>query len=835
MTFDSGDDLNNLLREVFGYSSFRPGQLEIIKTIVSSHNVLAVMPTGAGKSLCYQLPAIYSQQKTIIVSPLVALIDDQVAALSQSGVQVSKLHSGLSREENVEQWQLFASGVSKILYMSPERLMQPRMIEALQKQAIGMFVVDEAHCISKWGADFRPDYEELSKLKPLFPTAVISAFTATADKATRADIVDKLTNGDCSVFVKGFDRPNLALRVLPKQDIKSKLLDFLSDRRSQSGIIYCLSRNETDQTAEFLESNGFNAISYHAGKTAEFRRDAQNRFMTEDAVVMVATIAFGMGIDKPDIRYVVHASMPSSVEAFYQEIGRAGRDGSPAETLIFYGLQDIMKRQRMIFDGEGSEQHKLLEYKRLEALIGYCETTACRRLALLSYFDETDVSCGNCDNCLSPPVVQDYTEIAKLLISAVTETGQYFGVGHIIDLVRGSETAKVKARSHHQLNVFGLAADQSKQALQSIIRQLIAADALKVNLEKYGALEVTNKGRYILEDKEKFTAKVISKTATKALKQNSNSRAASFESNPQLLAELKKLRLTIARERSVPAFVIFSDKTLVQMANEMPTTESEFLAISGVGKNKLQEFFEPFSQTIKLFGNRTAVSGQPGNSYSAQKHDNPMLDELIYSNPDGNYYKLEEQSSFTSLSPRAPNDFAENLQNIYRKRTENLAAGRMINHGLPFSEEERDDLAKKFAEGHSIETLSDFYQRTVNAVEIRLEQLGLIVREPLQDPMPDLEPETAGGVSCASCGDIIPEGRLKVMPNTRFCVHCKEDDENTSDLGVVFPPVPQGLVGDCPRCGEGIAVVYQNHTDKSFFVGCSSFPSCRWSKSVDQT
>ncbi|MDA8675062.1 DNA helicase RecQ [Alphaproteobacteria bacterium] len=833
MTFDSGDDLNNLLREVFGYSSFRPGQLEIIKTIVSSYNVLAVMPTGAGKSLCYQLPAIYSQQKTIIVSPLVALIDDQVAALSQSGVQVSKLHSGLSREENVEQWQQFASGVSKILYMSPERLMQRRMIEALQKQAIGMFVVDEAHCISKWGADFRPDYEELSKLKPLFPSAVISAFTATADKATRADIVDKLTNGDCSVFVKGFDRPNLALRVLPKQNIKGKLLDFLSDRCSQSGIIYCLSRNETDQTAEFLEGNGFNAISYHAGKTAEYRREAQNRFMTEDAVVMVATIAFGMGIDKPDIRYVVHASMPSSVEAFYQEIGRAGRDNAPAETLMFYGLQDIMKRQRMIFDGEGSEQHKLLEYKRLEALIGYCETTACRRLALLSYFDETDVSCGNCDNCLSPPVVQDYTEIAKLLITAVSETGQYFGVGHIIDVVRGSETAKVKARSHNQLNVFGLAADQSKQDLQSIIRQLIAADALKVNLEKYGALEVTNKGRYILEDKERFTAKVISKIASTARKQTSVLRTASSESNPQLLAELKKIRLTIARERSVPAFVIFSDKALFQMANEMPTTESDFLAISGVGKNKLQEFFEPFSQAIKLFGNRTVVSGQPNNSSSERAHDNSVLDDLIYSTPDGNYYKLEEQSSFTTLSPRVSEDFAENLQNIYRKRTENLAAGRMTNHGLPFSEEERDDLAKKFAEGHSIENLSEFYQRTVNAVETRLEQLGLFVREPLKDPPPDLERETAGGISCASCGDIIPEGRLEAMPNTRFCVHCKEDDENTSDIGVVFPPVPQDLVGDCPRCGEGIAVVYQNHTDKSFFVGCSSFPSCRWSKSMD--
>ena len=606
MAFDCDSDLKNLLRDVFGYSSFRLGQLEIIKEILAQQSVLAVMPTGAGKSLCYQLPAIYSQRKTIIVSPLVALIDDQVAALAHSGVQVSKLHSGLSRDENVEQWKKFASGVAKILYMSPERLMQPRMLDALQKQTIGMFVVDEAHCISKWGADFRPDYEALARLKTVFPETVIAAFTATADKATRSDIVTKLAIRDGSVFVKGFDRPNLSLQVLPKQDIKGKLLDFLADRRRQSGIIYCLSRNETDQFCAFLKTNGFNAIAYHAGKTAEFRREAQNRFMTEDAVVMVATIAFGMGIDKPDIRYIVHASMPSSVEAFYQEIGRAGRDGAPADTLMFYGLQDIIKRQGMIFDGEGSEQHKLLEYKRLEALMGYCETTACRRLALLSYFDETVVTCGNCDNCLNPPVVQDYTDIAKLLITAVRETGQYFGVAHIIDVVRGAETAKVKARSHNRLHVYGSAADQPKQVLQSIIRQLIAANALKVNLEKYGALEIANKGREILDNSQSFTAKIVAKAASTAHKQSASSTAMESQNNPQLLAELKKLRLTIAQERSVPAYVIFSDKTLAQMANEMPTTEDEFLVINGVGNNKLKEFFEPFSQVIKLFGDSTA-------------------------------------------------------------------------------------------------------------------------------------------------------------------------------------------------------------------------------------
>ena len=387
MTSEQIVQLEKLLERVFGFASFRPGQLEIIETILAKQNVLAVMPTGAGKSLCYQLPAIYSEQKTIIVSPLVALMDDQVSSLSQLGVQVSKIHSGVSRQENVEQWKRFASSECKILYLSPERLMQTRMVDALKRFSIGLFVVDEAHCISKWGADFRPDYENLKNLKSFFPDAKFAAFTATADKATRSDIAKNLTNGDCSVFVSGFDRPNLSLKVLPKQNLKSNILQFLSGKKNESGIVYCLSRKDTDQLSSFLNSKGFNSISYHAGKTPEYRLDAQNRFMTEEAAVMVATVAFGMGIDKPDIRYVVHASMPGSVEAFYQEIGRAGRDGAPAETVMFYGLQDMVSRQRMIFEGNGNEQHKILEYKRLEALIGYCETPACRRLALLSYFD----------------------------------------------------------------------------------------------------------------------------------------------------------------------------------------------------------------------------------------------------------------------------------------------------------------------------------------------------------------------------------------------------------------------------------------------------------------
>ena len=596
-----GDKLKDYLKDNFGYSTFRPGQLEIIETILAKKNVLSVMPTGAGKSLCYQFPAIYSNEKTIIISPLVALMDDQVASLSQLGVSVSKIHSGLSRQENIDQWKRFANGESNILYLSPERLMQPRMVETLKRFSIGLFVIDEAHCISKWGADFRPDYEELSKLKDIFPGSVMAAFTATADRATRADIVEKLTTGECAVHVKGFDRPNLSLKVSPKQNLKNNLLAFLNEKREQSGIIYCLSRKETDETCAFLKANGFNAISYHAGKASEYRRVAQDRFMTEDSAVMVATIAFGMGIDKPDIRYIVHASLPSSVEAFYQEIGRAGRDGEPAETLMFYGLQDMVLRQKMIFEGEGNEKHKLLEYKRLEALIGYCESTACRRLALLSYFDEKVLNCGNCDNCLQPPTVEDYSDIAKILITAIKETGQYFGVSHIIDVVRGAETAKAKARSHNLLDIFGTGGIHSKQLLQSIIRQLIANGALRVNLQKYGALEISEKGYNILRENEKFLAKVVPKVLSPVAKVSPNSTMSKTQNNPELFAELKELRLNLARERSVPAFVVFSDKTLIQMANDVPLTENEFLSISGVGRTKFEEYYHPFQEVLSKF------------------------------------------------------------------------------------------------------------------------------------------------------------------------------------------------------------------------------------------
>lgn len=387
MTVDK-EKLVHLLNVNFGYPTFRDGQFEVIQQILNQQNTLSVMPTGAGKSLCYQVPAIYSDYKTIVVSPLVALIDDQVAALRSLGISVSKSHSNQERDERVKDWKSFQSGESKILYLSPEGLMSERMLQALKHSNIGLFAIDEAHCIVKWGADFRPEYGKLSSLKSIFPNAVIAAFTATADRATRKEIEQRLTDGDCKTFVKGFDRPNLSLNVAPKQDFKNNLLRFLSTRHDQCGIVYCLSRKETDELSDFLNNNGYNAVPFHAGHSPEKKRLAQDKFMTDDAIIMVATIAFGMGIDKPDIRFVVHANIPESVEAFYQEIGRAGRDGNAAETLLFYGLQDVIRRRSMISSSDGDEKFKLLKSKRLDALVQYCEAATCRKIALLSYFDE---------------------------------------------------------------------------------------------------------------------------------------------------------------------------------------------------------------------------------------------------------------------------------------------------------------------------------------------------------------------------------------------------------------------------------------------------------------
>jgi len=595
------NDLNCKLKNFFGYDSFRPGQLEIIQHLLNGEDVLAVMPTGAGKSLCFQLPALIQNFKTIIISPLVALMNDQTAALRDLGVEVELIHSGRDYEENAQSWRNFATGDVKILYMSPERLMQTRMLAALDSLDIGMFVVDEAHCISKWGAGFRPDYEALSRLRVLFPKTILAAFTATADQATRVDINQKLSGGSARQILKGFGRDNLSLAIYPKKELKKNLIEYLNQKVHQSGIVYCLSRNETDEIAGYLNKEGFNAISYHAGKTTEYRNSAQDRFMTEDGLIMVATIAFGMGIDKSDIRFVIHASLPGSIEAYYQEIGRAGRDGKPADTVLFFGLSDLIKRQRMIFEGEGADQFKVLEYKRLEALTGYCETVKCRKVVLLSYFDEESVPCGNCDNCVTPPIVEDHTTQAIIILSAIKQTGEFFGTSHIIDLVRGSETAKIKEKGHSSLESFGKGARYSKSFFQSLIRQLISSGILRVNLERFGAVQLMQNADKIVEGREQFFARAhVERSSTKTISPNTGR---VIEEGPQaiLFQSLKALRLEIARVKGVPAYVVFSDRTLQDMSVKIPKTKSDFLLVTGVGNKKMNEYYESFSELLKLF------------------------------------------------------------------------------------------------------------------------------------------------------------------------------------------------------------------------------------------
>ena len=596
------------LKQVFGFDSFRPGQREIIENLLNNQDVLAVMPTGAGKSLCYQLPAVLRSSKSIVISPLLALMNDQISALEDLNVGAAAIHSGHSRSDNVNVWRRFTTGDTKVLYLSPEKLMQERMIEALKAQKIGMFVIDEAHCISKWGASFRPDYEALSQLRDHFPEAVIGAFTATADKATRADINQKLTRGEGRVLVLGFDRPNLSLAVYPKRNLHVSLINYLKSKDGESGIVYCLSRKETDKIADLLNTSGFKAIAYHAGKSSEYRGAAQNRFMTESHIIMVATIAFGMGIDKPDIRFIVHASLPGSIEAFYQEIGRAGRDGLPAETVLFFGLSDLIKRQRMIFEGEGDEHYKLLEYKRLDHLLGYCESVTCRKVSLLSYFDEDGLPCGNCDNCVSPPAVEDYTTEAKIILEAILQTGQYFGVTHIVGVIRGAKTSKVVEKQHDKLSAFGVGSTHSKQFYQSLIRQLIAAGVLRVNLERYGALQLSSNAPKILENEEIFEAKLFSSKDIEPKEKFSLSddKLISIGNGiaQDLFQALKDTRIEIARGKGVPAFVVFNDNTLKEMALVQPLTQSEFLNINGVGPKKLEIYFERFVDVIRKFNSQ---------------------------------------------------------------------------------------------------------------------------------------------------------------------------------------------------------------------------------------
>jgi ATP-dependent DNA helicase RecQ len=596
---------HHILSDVFGYSTFREGQEEVIANILDGASVLTVMPTGSGKSLCFQIPALVRDGLSVVVSPLVALMEDQVAALKLDGVAAETINSSRTRETNVDTWRRVAGGAVRLLYISPERLMTERMLAALGRLPVVQFAIDEAHCISRWGPSFRPDYEALSRLTDLFPGVPIAAFTATADEATRLDISEKLFHGQGQTIVTGFDRPNIRLAVATRSDWKRQLLEFVKARPGASGIVYCLSRKKTEAVAALLVNNGVQALPYHAGLGSDQRTDNQNTFMTEPGVVMVATIAFGMGIDKPDVRYVFHANLPGNMEAYYQELGRAGRDGEPADAFMLYGLDDIRQRRIFIEDADGGEDHKRREHKRLDALISYCEAPQCRRRALLAYFAEHMEACGNCDICIDPPVLDDGAAHAKVALGAIMQTGERFGAVHVIDVVLGANTEKIRDLGHTRLPAYGQDLGEDKITWRSILRQLVAAGYLRLDISGYGGLKLTADGRTLLEDGGAFrfrrdAARPKSKT-TRTASKSAPARSDLCEADADLFAALKELRLDLAKEREVPAYVIFSDRSLVDMANTKPADDIAFAEVFGVGEAKLRDFCQPFLAVIAEF------------------------------------------------------------------------------------------------------------------------------------------------------------------------------------------------------------------------------------------
>jgi len=588
------------LAEVFGFDRFRPGQQDVVDSVLAGVPTLAVMPTGAGKSLCYQLPALVLGGLSVVVSPLIALMDDQVNALKLQGVAAEAIHSAKSREENVAIWRRVAAGEVRLLYLAPERLMTGRMLAALARLPLGLVAVDEAHCISQWGHSFRAEYLELGKLREMFPGIPLVALTATADRATRDDIVERLFGGQARVFVSGFDRPNIFIGVEDKKDPARQIESFVRARDGLSGIIYRISRKKVEETAERLSAAGIRALPYHAGLTPEMRAANQEVFLAEDGVVMVATVAFGMGIDKSDVRYVLHADAPGTLEAYYQEIGRAGRDGQPAEALLLYSAGDIATRRRFLDEEPSPPERKMVEARRLDAMVGFCEAVTCRRAVLLGYFGERAKACGACDVCRDPPSVVDATRSAQLVLRLARATGERYGAAYLAGLLTGQRNDQVCGRGHDRLADFGAGADKPATEWRALLRQLVATGALHADPQRFGALVLTDTGRAVLEGTRTFTLRAPTRTKRdRPVRREDAPELAPAEA--ALLGRLKALRRELAAERGVPAYVVFADRTLEEMAVEHPRTRAELGGIRGVGAAKLEAFGAAFLKILKDF------------------------------------------------------------------------------------------------------------------------------------------------------------------------------------------------------------------------------------------
>ncbi|MBB3771751.1 ATP-dependent DNA helicase RecQ [Angulomicrobium tetraedrale] len=588
------------LAEVFGFDRFRPGQQDVVDAVLAGVPTLAVMPTGAGKSLCYQLPALVFGGLSIVISPLIALMDDQVNALKLQGVAAEAIHSGKSREDNVAIWRRVAAGEVSLLYLAPERLMTERMLAALSRLTLGLVAVDEAHCISQWGHSFRNEYLGLGRLREIFPNVPLVALTATADKATRDDIVERLFGGQARVFVSGFDRPNIFIGVEDKKDPARQIESFVRAREGLSGIVYRISRKKVDETAERLSAAGIRALPYHAGLSTEVRGANQETFLAEDGVVMVATVAFGMGIDKSDVRYVLHADSPGTLEAYYQEIGRAGRDGQPAEALLLYSAGDIATRRRFLDEEPSSPERKMVEARRLDAMVGFCEAVTCRRAVLLGYFGERAKACGACDVCRDPPKVVDASRDAQLVLRIVRATGERYGAAYVAGIVTGQRTDPVTARGHDRLADFGTGADKPATEWRALLRQLVATNALHADPQRYGALTLTEAGLAVLAGTKAFTLRAPAKRERNRFARSERG-AELAPAESALLGKLKALRRELAADRGVPAYVVFADKTLEEMAVEHPRNRTELAGIKGVGAAKLEAFGTAFLKILKEF------------------------------------------------------------------------------------------------------------------------------------------------------------------------------------------------------------------------------------------
>ena len=602
-----------ILRDTFGYTSFRGAQQAIVEHVVGGGDALVLMPTGGGKSLCYQIPALMRKGVGIIVSPLIALMQDQVDALKQLGVPAAFLNSSLEADAAREVLRQLQRGDLKLLYVAPERLMTDGFLNQLERlqqdDNIALFAIDEAHCVSQWGHDFRPEYRQLTVLHERFPSVPRIALTATADAPTRGEIVERLRLEQAHQFVSSFDRPNIRYRITLKDNARKQLQTFLeTEHPNDAGIVYCLSRKKVEETAAWLKEQGWDALPYHAGLDAAVRSKNQKKFLREEGVIMVATVAFGMGIDKPNVRFVAHLDLPKSMEGYYQETGRAGRDGLPANAWMAYGLGDVVSMRQMLLSGDAPEERKRVELQKLDALLGFCESTACRHQTILRYFgEEHPGECGECDNCLSPVDTWDATKAAQMALSCVYRTGQRFGVVHLIDVLLGKSSPKVEQFNHQQLSVFGIGKELAQQQWSSVYRQLVAAGFINVDIEGYGGLKLTEAARPVLKGEQEVwlrrDAEPAKRKSSKAERGSRLREAFAGANEDPLWLALKAKRTELAREQGVPPYVIFHDSTLLEILNRKPHTLDEMGQISGVGQAKLAKYGDAFLQVVEDVAN----------------------------------------------------------------------------------------------------------------------------------------------------------------------------------------------------------------------------------------